>query len=756
MSRAQQVEPVALGLKQLALVACSLGLLVPALLPCLITFSPDLHFDVDPRTNQAGLPAIEFGPTGAAWLHVLAVVAAIAAVAVGRWCGGPVHWFSVLAVAAGMTACGFHMTRSYPNLIQGGAWMGAAALGLGALHLGRHALARRWMAAALVAILLPIGLQAIWFVIVEHPMTVEHFHANDQAILESHGWQSGSPQHQLYIRRIESPDAIGSFGLSNVLGSIVAGLTLLSLASALGAHGILRILMLGISLFGLIVVGLTRSKGAVLTIPAGLVLIGLCTVIKLRPGWRIVLPIAAMSMIMVAVAVILVRGSLGPPPTQAGERSLLFRFFYAQAAVRMVALEPVVGVGPADFKSHYLQQKNPLSPEEVQSSHNVLLDFGSMLGLGGWAWCVLLISWVIAAARGVGRPAVTERSAGFGLDDRVVAGGLGAVLFITQYIVLWPLMRYLVEKVLLWLTGLAGFVLILWQLARADAIARYWQVAGLFVAAAMVLMHNQIEMTFYHAPSSGMVWLMVALAAGAAMPGSDDSVASHMAPTSQSAMHIRRIMAPLLLVVSGIAVVVAMVFGYALPVTTYQRQVGQVADVLRDRPLPEAIQQIDTVARMMPDDLKLLRWRVILRLQLAEAAVQNNHSDMARMILDQASALLAATRGHSLSLAALHRYRGQVQMSYVELLGDSSRLDNAALAMESLIAASPYDLLAHIRLAELYQDRLDRPKRARELYQRALELDAQSYLDSAKCLSGLERQQIEQRLKAGGESLSSD
>ena len=81
---------------------------------------------------------------------------------------------------------------------------------------------------------------------------------------------------------------------------------------------------------------------------------------------------------------------------------------------------------------------------------------------------------------------------------------------------------------------------------------------------------------------------------------------------------------------------------------------------------------------------------------------------------------------------------------------------NAALAMESLIAASPYDLLAHIRLAELYQDRLDRPKRARELYQRALELDAQSYLDSAKCLSGLERHQIEQRLKAGGESLSSD
>jgi hypothetical protein len=72
--------------------------------------------------------------------------------------------------------------------------------------------------------------------------------------------------------------------------------------------------------------------------------------------------------------------------TDLGERSLLFRAFYAIGSLRIWGEYPFAGVGPDGFQDAYAAAKIPIATETVQSPHSVIFDWTATLGVFGLAW----------------------------------------------------------------------------------------------------------------------------------------------------------------------------------------------------------------------------------------------------------------------------------------------------------------------------------------------------------------------------------
>src|SRR5690606_28391909 len=91
-----------------------------------------------------------------------------------------------------------------------------------------------------------------------------------QQIFERLNIQPGSAQAAMYERRMRFADATGAFGLSNVFGTLLAALTLLSLGNvAMAARDrawkalVLPLLMMLVAGFA---IWLTRSRGAMVSL----------------------------------------------------------------------------------------------------------------------------------------------------------------------------------------------------------------------------------------------------------------------------------------------------------------------------------------------------------------------------------------------------------------------------------------------------------------------------------------------------------
>lgn len=764
MNDTTKLTPVRIWLPRIAAAA----VVVTVLLPCLVSFTPELYFDVDPRSDAGQVLATALGPLGTAWLTVYTLVAAAFAMGVYAWCGGRVRWVVTILVAAGMAFAGWHMSRSYPDMVHAGPWIAAAAAGLALCHLGSlpedGTAVRRWVAALLVAMLVPLALNGAYYILVEHPMTVEQFRLHEADFLRSRGWEAGSPQHELYVRRLQSPDVIGAFGLSNVLGSIVAAFTALGMGwlvagacrlvgavkssttprdrGAAGRHSLnggsgwwmIFVTVLVIAM-GLVTLALTHSKGAMGGLVAGGIVLVVGLLIMRIQRWRWLPPAVALLLLVGAMSVVVYRGAvIGPPPPEVGvegERSLLFRYQYWTGAIDIAAEQGaavLVGIGPAGFKSAYTRIKSPLNPEEVTNAHSLVIDYPTMLGIGGVVWCAVLLIWLWSA--GVNR----GRTSPAAIDDRcdkhwlMLVGAVAAVLFGTRYITNFQALFF--ETALLWITGLVGFMAVAGVLSRSR-IDDAWVRLGLFAAAAVLMVHNQIEMSFFQVSSALTVWGVVGLAGSV----SRDRLTGKPRP------------AWAWLPAAGLLVLAAvMVAGYAAPVMGFQSRQAAARDaMLAGQPLA-AIESLDAAGAAQPSDRTVLRWRVRLRLEWAEALVVQRRAAQARVAVNQAVDIIAASRAAGVDVAYLDRLEASVDENAAALFNDPSRLVAAAQAMRRVVDRLPTSLPDTLRLADLYW-MMDEPERAGPLYRRAIELSELSYLDPAKGLNAIELERATQRVR---------
>jgi len=734
--------------------------LAAVLVRCVVGIAPQLYWDIDPRSPRWISSVMTFGPGGLAWLNSASLLVAAAALGAHVLAGGRVSRWSALLALTGAATCAVQMTRHADNLRLCGSWIAASALGLAALHLARHDGPRRLIVAALVALVVPWSLGAVWYVWVEHPLTVADHEANLDSILKSKHFVYGSTHHLLFEKRLRASDALGPFAISNVFGSLAAAMTVLTVVLGLGFAASRRriaTLPLLLTVAGLGTVALTRSKGAAVAL--GAVAAVLATAWLLRRYVAVRLGTVAVAVLVLTVSIVIARGAAGPPPTAEGERSLLFRSHYWGAAARILMhAEPhmvLTGVGPASFEQSYPHWKDELNPEQVKSSHNVLIDYVTMLGLGGAAWTLLLLGWLVAAGRRASRPprgtrslidrdsngpvsgrngsppdpptAVARRGPAVALrGPSVTAADLGWALlvtvpvFATQYA--FEHNQFDPPSLLRWMAGVGGFVFVTAALSGRAAGVLGPAPLGLFAAALLLLLHNQIEMTYFLDGSSALAWLVVgAAAAGGQMQG----------PPRR-----RGLILPVVMLLAAVAMAVCV----AIPVTRQQGHLAAAAAGENGRDRRAAVWGLERAIAALPSDPK--PYRTLAKLLLSEGRTQYAEAVLQR----------AADAG----LDEIWRLRLLLEIARAEVENGSGTAPPwAGAVMAELLRRNRFNVHAHLSVADLTWRIGDRAKAA-AFYRRVLKLSDNAYLDPSRQLSEQRRRHVMSRLNEADAGRAAD
>jgi hypothetical protein len=386
-----------------------IGIAFGALALASVTIEPLAYWDLDPFSIWA--PRMAIGPWVTLLLAAVVMVGAGIGLAGEAMCGRRVN--PAMAAAWGLGSIGVLLHgwviggADLEDIRIGATWSAAIAGGIAMAHLMREPRLARVLGAVLVGFAAMLAVKGAMQVYVEHPATVADYQASREAFLQARGWSPDSAMARAFERRLMQAEATGWFGLSNVYASIVAscGVALAGLAvagwrasrreSGRISDGWPGLVSLGVAatLGGLL---LSNSRGGVVAFVVGIVMLVGGVVIRRRfqsdarravvGGWM------GVGLIVLVLIGIGARGLIGE---RLGELSIMFRSFYAEAALRVFASHPLFGVGPAGFKDAYLLAKPALSPEEVASPHIVVLDYVSTLGVLGLAWVGVLVmmSW---------------------------------------------------------------------------------------------------------------------------------------------------------------------------------------------------------------------------------------------------------------------------------------------------------------------------------------------------------------------------
>lgn len=771
------------------LTALTLAVLVLAFVRCLVPLTPNLYWENDPRqmtqlhsaaqsdllSEDAGeIPVQFFGPAGAVMLDTLSITIAGLALLVHVRFGGALRLGSIALGLVGIAFCCVHLQSNIENTFTCGAWIGAVSLALAILHLACRERQRRWVLASLAALAVPLLFEAARYVFLDHAETVAMFKQGEEAYLAARGWTRGSPEHLMYLRRMEFGEPTGAFTFSNILGSISAALAMLGSLIAYGLwrsrqHLQHRWLLPGIvAILAAWTMVLTHSKGAPVAFVMTCCLIALILISVRKQRGLILIPAVPIVLLLVALAVVLVRGFMGAPSTADGERSLLFRFHYWQAAARITTQSvscATIGVGPAQFADDYNWAKNPINPEEVRSAHSVFIDHIAMLGLGGLALSALLVLWLArAAVNGAQRcslnsdrpepaqrtdPQASALAAHFDVPrgDLLLTIAFVAVLFGIDFAIRGA--SYGTPgRFLLWSTGMTFTFFVTAVLASRSWLPRSTSALALMGAAAVLLIHGQIEMTYFQASSAPIAWLIIAAAAA------DQETRGTI--TSRSPLAF--VPGGLLLLIAG-----AVAFTITMPLMKQQSLLAQAERLLRTNPASwpafnqtiELLREAETVG---PHNVKPYEWQSRLAMEAAShmnAGLRNvppaqirpeARQEIQRYALLSLEALERAPK-HGLNSMSLRRQQAQMLLYAGEILGDPNRAEQAVSAWNALIVERPYAWQDRVELADLYW-RLDRKDLARQHYAKAIELSDNMYLEPTRQMPALERKRIDERLSA--------
>jgi hypothetical protein len=487
----------------------------------LVAHPPMLWFDVDPASDP--FPFAGLAPsTGMALDAVTLALSAIAIRCARRGIDRTGRWIAFLAGVGTLVAI-VHGASSadqcWRAMQWSGAIMGGAALAVALRALGPEdgRVARRAAVAVLLAAVVPIAWRGALQVLVEHPATVAHYRAHKAEFLAARGWLDGSAQALTYERRLMQPEATAWFALSNVASSVLAAG---AIAFAGAAAALRRVRPAGTVLLGIVaaacaaLVGVNGSKGALAALAVGGAFAAWCAQRGPSPRARVHLALALLAMPLVAVGA---RAMVGPG---IGERSLLFRAHYAEAALRMAGSSPAFGVGPSGFGERYLLVRPWDSPEEVQSAHAAWADWVASLGLGGVAWCVMLGVLVACAARSASaRDGAAAAPAGPPPDAPGFRERLApfAAAFLVATLAIVPESRSLDEASLA-----ARTLAALLAATCASVLVRAFEAPGRAFAAALagaalaLAVHAQVEMTLWWPGAIAWVACMLGVAAAGA------------------------------------------------------------------------------------------------------------------------------------------------------------------------------------------------------------------------------------------------
>jgi len=155
-----------LTLPAVAAIALTLVMLVRLLVPS----SPEVYFDVDPRAGDNVITSM--GPAAQVVWMIVAMLVCTLGLCVHAIRDGIVIWWTV-AIAAVVSVVGvWQAADNMSNLLPVMTTVVALWGGVTMHHLAQRLLVRRWVAAMLVASSVALGIQAMTYVLFEHPATI--------------------------------------------------------------------------------------------------------------------------------------------------------------------------------------------------------------------------------------------------------------------------------------------------------------------------------------------------------------------------------------------------------------------------------------------------------------------------------------------------------------------------------------------------------------------------------------------------------
>lgn len=513
--------------------------LVPLLVRAMMGFELLPGWELDPLVIPPSGGTL--GPQESVRIDAMVIVGALLLMASAP---GKVRWGLIVLAMIGCVPILYHAYFASPfgglawtegtggtggNRRIGLAWLAGIGAAVALAHAGRDASVRRITGGVIIGFVAMLAVRGAQQIFVEHPRTLADWTSQKDVFLAAQGWTPGSSMARSFERRLVQPEASAWFGLSNVYGTFAAAGFVASAGWAALVWRLPRVKgrarLRTLSLLSLLLAGtsmaLSQSKGAMVAGAAGLVLLGAMSLVRSRITHRnrgLFGAGLALAGVLTALALIPLRGLVGE---RIGELSILFRWFYAQAALRMFAAHPARGVGPDGFQQAYLLAKNPLSPEEVVSPHSIFLDYIATLGIPGLAWALLLLLLAAGAARSATSSIVRIEADHAGTQTRTEVRAALGIVSISVLIAAWMQATIATPDLsAVWCIGLLAWCAVAGVSVVIGRTLGSWHLP-IACAAVTALVHGQIDVALSWTQSCGLTLALLGVAASVPHAGED-------------------------------------------------------------------------------------------------------------------------------------------------------------------------------------------------------------------------------------------
>ena len=220
--------------------------------------------------------------------------------------------------------------------------------------------------------------------------------------LSRDGIPTEGPALILYEKRLrDSREPVGLFALANTFGGCLA------VCVILGVGQIVECRQAGTRWNRLIgwgvasgVIGwcllLTKSRTAWIGVMVGLTILMASRLRFWQTRRRVLIGIAVGGLAIVAVtSALFLFGGLDRQVISEAPKSLAYRLQYWQATMRLIGDHPWLGVGPGNFRQHYLHYKLPEASEEIADPHNLFFDVAATGGLVSFLGLILFLGSIL-------------------------------------------------------------------------------------------------------------------------------------------------------------------------------------------------------------------------------------------------------------------------------------------------------------------------------------------------------------------------